>query len=110
MILSTLGMLNTNKSRIRVMFDCSSQNSGTSINESLLSGPDLTDQLFRVFTGFREGPVGLMTLVQALFYQVKVPEKQRSFLRYLLWNEGNLDSEIVDHKISVDLFGAVSFS
>ena len=51
-----------------------------------------------------------MTLIQALFYQVKVPEKKRSFLRYLLWNEGNLDSEIVDHKISVDLFGAVSFS
>ena len=110
MILSTLGMLNTNKSRIRVMFDCSSQNSGTSINESLLSGPDLTDQLVGVLTRFRVGRVGLMTLIQALFYQVKVPEKKRSFLRYLLSNEGNLDSEIVDHKISVDLFGAVSFS
>ena len=110
MILSALGVLNTNKSKIRVIFDCSSQNNGTSINESLLSGPDLTDQLVGVLTRFRVGRVGLMTLIQALFYQVKVPEKKRSFLIYLLWNEGNLDSEIVDHKISVDLFGAVSFS
>ena len=40
-----------------------------------------------------------------MFYQVKVPEKQSSFL---WWNEGNLDSKIDNHKMFHDLFGAVS--
>ena len=46
--------------------------------------------------------------IQAMFYQVKVPENQRSFLRFLWQNEGNLDSEIIDHKMCVHLFGGVS--
>ena len=49
-----------------------------------------------------------MANIQAMFYQVKEPEKQRSFVRFLWWNEGNLGSEIADHKMCVDLFEAVS--
>ena len=49
-----------------------------------------------------------MADIQAMFYQVKEPEKQRSFVRFLWWNEGNLGSEIADHKMCVDLFEAVS--
>ena len=46
--------------------------------------------------------------IQAMFYQVKVPENQRSFLGLLWQNEGNLDSEIIDHQMCVHLFGGVS--
>ena len=42
------GVLNHNKGKIRVVFDCSSQYRATSINENLLSGPDLTNQLVGV--------------------------------------------------------------
>ena len=45
-----------------------------------------------------------MADMQAMFYQMKVPEKQR----FLWWNEGNLDSEIKDHEMCVHLFGSVS--
>ena len=38
-------VLNHNKCKLRVVFDYSSQYKGTSINENLLSGPDLTNQL-----------------------------------------------------------------
>ena len=102
------GVLNHNKGKICVVFDCSSQYGGTSINENLLSGPDMTNQLVRVLIGFRVGLVALMANIQAMFYLVKVPEKQRSFLRFLWWNEGNLDSEITDHEMCIHLFGAVS--
>ena len=74
----------------------------------MLSGPDMTNQLVGVLIGFRVGLVALMADIQAMFYLVKVPEKQRSFLRFLWWNEGNLDSEITDHKMCAYLFGAVS--
>ena len=39
---------------------------------------------------------------------MKVPVKQRSFLRFLWWSEDNLDSGITDHEMCVHLFGAVS--
>ena len=74
----------------------------------MLSGSDLTNQLVGVMIRFRVGPVAFMADIQAMFYQIIVPEKQRSFLRFLWWNEGNLDSEITDHEMCVHLFGAVS--
>ena len=70
----------------------------------MLSGPDLTSQLVRVLITFRVGPVVFMANIQAMFYQLKVPEKRRS----LWWNEGNLDSEITDHEMFVHFFGALS--
>ena len=39
--------------------------------------------------------------------KVKAPEKQRWFLRFLWWNESIFDSEIIGHKMCVNLFGAV---
>ena len=74
----------------------------------MLSGPDLTNQLVGVLLRFRVGPVAFIADIQAMFFQLKVPEKQRSFLRFVWWNEGNLDSEITDHEMCVHLFGAVS--
>ena len=45
-----------------------------------------------------------MADMQAMFCQ----EKQISFLRFLWWDKGNLDSEITDHEMCLHLFGAVS--
>ena len=76
-------MLNPNKGKIRVVFDCSSQYKGNSINQNLLSGPDFTNQLIRVLHRFRLEPVPFMADIKYMYYQVKVPESQRSYLRYL---------------------------
>ena len=102
------GVLNPNKGKIRVVFDCSSQYKGNSINQNLLSGPALTNQLIGVLHRFRLEPVAFMADIQAMYYQVKVPESQRPYLRYLLWKEGDINSKIVDHELCVHLFGAVS--
>ena len=53
-------------------------------------------------------PVAFMANILAMYYQVNVPESQRSYLRYLWWKEGDINSEIVDHEMCVHLFGAVS--
>ena len=101
-------VFNHSKDKVCVVFDCSSQYRGTSINKSLLSGSDLTNQLVGVLIRFRVELVAFMANIQAMFYQVKVPEKHRSFLRFLWWNEGDLNSEITDHEMCVHPFGAVS--
>ena len=68
----------------------------------------MINQLVRVLRRFRVGPVAFMANIQAMFYQVKVLEKQKSFLKFLWWNEGNLDSKIIGHEICVYHFAAVS--
>ena len=61
-------VLNHNKGKIRVVFDCSSRYRGISINENLLSGSDLTNQLVEILIRFWVGPVAFMADIQAMFY------------------------------------------
>ena len=77
------GVLNPNKGKIRVAIDCSFQYKSNSINQNLLSGPDLTNQLIGVLHRFRLEPVAFMADIQAIYYQVKGPESRRSYVRYL---------------------------
>ena len=63
--------------KIRVVFDCSAKSAGTSLNDQLLQGPDLTNSLAGVLTRFRQEPVAFMADIEAMFYQVRVPAYQR---------------------------------
>ena len=67
--------------KIRVVLDCSTEFHGTSLNKELLPGPDLTSQLVGVLTRFRTEEVAFMADIEAMFHQVHIPEKERSFLR-----------------------------
>ena len=94
--------------KIRVVFDCSAKFSGTSLNDQLLQGPDLTNSLVGVLTRFRQEPVAFMRDIEAMFYQVQVPPKQRDFLRFLWWPGGDLNAELKEYRMTVHPFGAVS--
>lgn len=43
-----------------------------------------------------------------MFHQVKVAEEQVDFLRFLWWPDGNLEQDLVEHRMTVHLFGATS--
>ena len=75
--------------KVRIVFNCSTNYGGTSLNRNLLSGPDLTNQLTGILMRFRTKEVAFMGDIEAMFYQVKVPDSQRSFLRYLWWNNND---------------------
>ena len=94
--------------KIRVVFDCSTQYEGTSLNKELLQGPDLTNQLVGVLLRFRKELIAFTGDIEAMFYQVRVPENQRSYLRFLWWPEGNLEMEPIDYEMCVHLFGGIS--
>lgn len=94
--------------KIRVVFDCSARFGGTSLNDQLLQGPDLTNRLVGVLTRFRQEPVAFMGDIDAMFHQVRVPEGQRDFLRFLWWPEGDLTRDPEEYQMNVHLFGAVS--
>ena len=68
--------------KIRVVFDCSTQYQGQSLNSQLLQGPDLTNNLTSVLCGFRREPIALARNIEAMFYQDRVPPEERDLLRF----------------------------
>ncbi|XP_070566165.1 uncharacterized protein [Ptychodera flava] len=94
--------------KIRVVFDCSAKFQGVSLNNLLLQGPDLTNNLLGVLLRFRQEPIALMADIEAMFHQVKVKEKDSDCLRFYWWPDGNIESPPRVYKMMVHLFGAVS--
>ena len=96
--------------KIRVVFDCSAEYNGDSLNKHLLQGPDLTNSLFGILCRFRQEPVGLMCDIEAMFHQVKVTPECRDYLRFLWWNDGDISREPEEYRMAVHLFGETSSS
>nr|XP_054764691.1 uncharacterized protein LOC129271341 [Lytechinus pictus] len=95
--------------KVRVVFDCAAKYRGTSLNDTLLQGPDHTNKLLvGVLLRFRQEPVAVVGDVEAMFHQVKVPKKDCDALRFLWWENGNLATEPVEYQMKVHLFGATS--
>ena len=69
--------------RVRTVFHCNTNFSGACLNNKLLSGPDLTNQLGGVLLRFRSNKIAFVGEIEAMFYQVQVPDNQRGFSRYL---------------------------
>lgn len=96
------------KQKLRVVFDCGASFQGTSLNQQLLQGPDLTSSLVGVLLRFRQETVAVMADVEAMFHQVRVSNEDTDFFRFLWWPEGNCEQALVEHKMLVHIFGATS--
>ena len=79
--------------KIRVVFDCSAKHRGTSLNDQLLQGQDLTNSLVGVLSRFRQELIALMSDVEAMFHQVRVRPSDCDALRFLWWPDGNLEDQ-----------------
>ena len=99
-------VFNVNKpDKLRVVFDCSSKFQGRSLNNSVLSGPDLANNLVGVLLRFREKKYAVTADIEAMFLQIKVPEIHRDALRFLFWRDGNPGSEVKTYRMTRHLFG-----
>lgn len=96
------------KKKIRVVFNCSLKFNGVSLNDELLQGPDLANNLLGVLLRFRDGNVAVIADIEKMFYQVRVPENQRNFLRFLWFDGHDLEGEVMSYRLTVHVFGAVS--
>ena len=91
-----------------LVFDCSAEYLGYALSKQLIPGPDLTNQIIGVLTRFRKEQVAFMGDIEALFYQVQIPECRRSMLR-LFWREYcNFSNQPSDQRMYVYVFGGVS--
>lgn len=68
----------------------------------------MANSLIGVLSRFRQEPVAFIADIEAMFYQVKVPDKDTDLMRFLWWPNGNLDGELEEYKMMVHIFGATS--
>ncbi|XP_078372656.1 uncharacterized protein LOC144656297 [Oculina patagonica] len=94
--------------KTHVVFDCAAKYKGTSLNDQLRTGPDLTNSVVGVLTRFREEQVALSADIECMFHQIRVAPADQDAFRFLWWPDGDLTQEPVDHRMEVHLFGATS--
>lgn len=93
----------TQKQKFCVVFDCSAKYKGTKrLNDHLLSGPDLINNLDGVIR-FRQHCIAPMCDIEKMFH---VCEADKEYLRFLWWKDGNLNAEPREYRMKVHLFGA----
>jgi len=85
--------------KVRVIFDCSAKQHGTSLNDQLLQRLDLTNTLVIVLTRFRQEPVALMSDIEAMFYQVRVRPSDCSY-----GDGSDVTKQPEEHQMLVHLF------
>ncbi|XP_034052316.1 uncharacterized protein LOC117532859 [Gymnodraco acuticeps] len=91
--------------QIRVVFDSSAQHHGVSLNDVLLTGPNLNNSLLGVLMQFREEQVAVTTDIKQMFYCFLVREDHRNFLRFLWHRNNDLEQPIVEYRMRVHVFG-----
>lgn len=91
-----------------MVFDCSARYQGTCLNDHLLQGPDLINNLAGIIMRLRQHPIVLMCDVEKMFHQFHVKESDRNYLCFFWWKDGNLNDNLQEFHIKVHLFGATS--
>ena len=85
-----------------MVFDCTASQSGVSLNNQCLQGPDLINKLFDVLVRFRQYNYAIMADIEAM-YLCKNPPKDRNALRFL-WDVNNSRCRF---RMTSHLFGGV---
>ncbi|XP_042150458.1 uncharacterized protein LOC121838334 [Ixodes scapularis] len=89
----------------RVVFDSSAQFKGTSLNNVLLTGPDLTNNLLGVLIRFRKDCFAVTVDIQQMFYCFLVREDHRNYLRFLWFRNNDIHDKVVEYRMRVHVFG-----
>ena len=94
--------------KMQVVFDCSAEYNGVSINKKLMSGPDLTNQIISILVKFRKDFVVIMADIESMFYQVFVADQHRNLLSFLWLENGDINEQPQHYHMNVHIFGGTS--
>ncbi|XP_045034645.1 uncharacterized protein LOC123475716 [Daphnia magna] len=102
------GVVNPRKpEKVRVVFDASAKYQGIALNEVLVKGPNLINDIGATLLLLREKPVSLSGDIQLMFLQVGVKKEDRSALRFLWRTPGSRKRPTV-YEMQRQIFGSVS--
>ncbi|XP_069109740.1 uncharacterized protein [Argopecten irradians] len=91
--------------KIRGFFDSSAKHEGLSLNQVLMKGPDLTNNLLGVLLRFRKEDIAISCDVEQMFYCFGVREDQRNFLRFLWYEDNNPTKPLIEYRMCKHVFG-----
>ena len=96
---------NPNKpGKVRRVCNAASKFRGISLNDNLLTGPDLLQNLIGIIFRFREQKIAITADIEAMFLQVKVPSEDCKVLRFL-WRD-NTNEPVKVYEYGRHIFGA----
>ena len=84
------------KRKARIVFDSKAPTKGRSLNDELLQGPDRNNFLQGVLLRFRREPYAVTADIENMFHQIAVPDSQRTYLRFFLYQDNDPDKPIIE--------------
>ena len=98
-------MRNSETTPLRIVYDCSAGH--PSLNDCLLTGPSLTNELGNILLKFRLNRYACSSDIEKAFLNIHLNKNDRDYTRFL-WPENPLDSNspLLTYRFKVVLFGA----
>ncbi|XP_022827044.1 uncharacterized protein LOC111356792 [Spodoptera litura] len=93
--------------KLRIVHDAAAKSKGMSLNDYLLTGPDLLQSLPGVMMRFRRHPIAVTADIAEMFMQVRVQPCDRDALRYL-WRGDVREGAPREYRMCSIIFGAAS--
>lgn len=78
-----------------------------SLNDKLLSGPDLLKSLLGVLMRFRQKPIAFVGDIKEMFLQIKIRSEDQPYQRFL-WRGNNRNCEPDVYCMTSMIFGSTS--
>ena len=95
--------------KVRIVYDASCKDKGTSLNDCLHVGPPLSPLIFDILLRFRENRVALVGDIEKAFLNIEVDPSDRDCLRFLWFKDcKSEESEIIVYRFKRVVFGVNS--
>ncbi|KAL0832560.1 hypothetical protein ABMA28_000762 [Loxostege sticticalis] len=102
------GVTNVNKpGKLRLVFDAAATYKGTSLNDNLLSGPDLLNPLLSILFRFRSKPIAMTADIEDMFLRIKIREDDQG-AQLFLWRGMDRQKTPEIYVMDSMIFGAAS--
>ncbi|OXA37807.1 Pol polyprotein [Folsomia candida] len=93
--------------KYRLVFDAAAKIHGKSLNDYLLTGPDLLNSLASVIIKFRQNQIGFSGDIRDMFHQVRVRKEDLASQRFL-WRGWDREKKPDIYQMEVLIFGGTS--
>ena len=91
---------------VRVVKDGDARFDATFLNDQLLQGPDINNTLVGVLIRFREGEIAVAADIEGMFHQVRIALQHIKYLRFLRFQNDDLNGPIEEREKLIHPFGA----
>lgn len=101
-------VFNDAKGKCRLVFHSAAEYKNVSFNSMLLSGPNLTNDLYNVLLNFRVGQCAFSADIESMFYCFRLKENDKDYTRFFWFRNNNPCEDLVEMRAKVHIYGSTS--